>query len=82
MSYTEPTELEELQSTFSDFHKDFYGFRPRWASEEHWNSVEWLKAEIDGIHNIMDEMKKTPQGREQLRAQGWLVEEPFIEIED
>ena len=26
--------VEELQSYFSDFHKDYYGFRPRFATPE------------------------------------------------
>ena len=76
MSFTdEPTELEEAQSTFSDFHKDYYGFRPRFATTELWNSVEWLNEQIDGIHNVITERKKTPEGREQLRAEGWVIDE-------
>ena len=83
MSFTDaPTQLEELQSTFSDFHKDYYGFRPRFATDEEWNSIEWLQERIDGIHNAIDERKKTPEGRKALRAEGWVVEEPYIEIED
>lgn len=82
MSFTEPTELESAQSIFSDFHKDFYGYRPRFATEEQWNSIAWLDEQILAIHNAMDEMKKTPEGRAQLREQGWVIEEPFIQIED
>lgn len=36
------SELEELQSIFSDFDKEVHGFRPRWMSNEQWNSIEWL----------------------------------------
>ena len=67
--------VEELQSYFSDFHKDYYGFRPRFATLEQWTNREWLVEHIDGIHNAMDEMKKTPEGREQLRAEGWVIDE-------
>ena len=71
----EQTFLEELQSTFSDFYKDYYGFRPRFATTEQWNDIGWLKEHIDGIHNAMDAMKKTPEGRKQLRAEGWHIDE-------
>ena len=67
--------VEELQSYFSDFHKDYYGFRPRFATTEQWNDIGWLKEQIDGIHNAMDELKKTPEGRNQLRAEGWVIDE-------
>ncbi len=45
-TYREPTELEALQSLYSDYHKDLYGFRPRYDADEVWNSVEGLKARI------------------------------------
>ena len=67
--------IDELQSYFSDFHKDYYGFRPRFATHEQWNDRDWLVEHIDGIHNAMDEMKKTLEGRKQLRAQGWIIDE-------
>jgi hypothetical protein len=67
--------VDELQGYFSDFHKDYYGFRPRFATTEQWNSVEWLNEQIDGIHNIITERKKTPEGREALRAEGWHIDE-------
>ncbi len=46
MTYREPTELEALQSHYSDYHKDLYGFRPRYDADEVWNSVEGLRARI------------------------------------
>jgi hypothetical protein len=67
--------VEQLQGYFSDFHKDFYGFRPRFGSPEQWRSREWLETEINTIHNAMDEMKETPAGREELRRQGWVIDE-------
>jgi len=42
----EYTELEDLQSTYSDFYKEVYGFRPRNFTDEQWNSVEWFKGAI------------------------------------
>jgi hypothetical protein len=68
--------VEELQGYFSDFHKDFYGFRPRTlGSSEDWNNREWLEAQITRIHDTMDAMKETFVGREELRRQGWVVDE-------
>jgi hypothetical protein len=68
--------VEELQGYFSDFHKDFFGFRPRYATPEQWRSREWLEAAINAIHNTMDAMKATAQGRKELRSQGWVIDEP------
>jgi hypothetical protein len=67
--------VEELQSYFSDFHKDYYGFRPRFATHEEWINRDWLVEQIDAIHNAMDAMKKTPEGRAQLRYEGWQIDE-------
>ena len=67
--------LDELQSYFSDFHKDFYGFRPRFATTEQWTNREWLIQNINGIHDVFDAMKKTPAGRNQLRMDGWKLDE-------
>ena len=67
--------VDELQSYFSDFHKDYYGFRPRFATPEQWQSRDWLVKSINGIHDAMDAMKKTPEGRAQLRAEGWQIDE-------
>lgn len=68
--------VEELQGYFSDFHKDFYGFRPRFATPEQWRDRSWLEAQINCIHNAMDAMKETVAGRKELRENGWIVEEP------
>jgi hypothetical protein len=78
MSDFDDMNVEELQSYFSDFHKDFHGFRPRFATPEQWQSRDWLIEQINGIHNAMDEMKKTYAGREQLRAEGWQIDESEI----
>jgi predicted ATPase len=72
--------VEELQGYFSDFHKDFFGFRPRYATPEQWRSREWLEASINAIHNTMDKMKETFAGREELRSRGWIIDEPIPEL--
>jgi hypothetical protein len=68
-------DLDELQSYFSDFHKDFYGFRPRFATPEQWVNRDWLTERIEIIHGCMDKMKETVDGRMELRENGWVIEE-------
>ena len=70
--------IDELQSYLSDFHKDFFGFRPRYATPEQWRDREYLEASINAIHNTMDKMKLTSEGRAELRSAGWVVDEPEI----
>jgi len=72
--------VDDLQSYFSDFHKDFYGFRPRFATPEQWRSAEWLKSSITAIHDTLDKMKETASGRAELRRQGWSIEESDIDV--
>jgi len=80
MSYAKLS-VEELQGYFSDFHKDYYGFRPRgFGTEEQWNDRDWLIAQIEQIHGAMDYMKSTFAGREELREGGWVVEETEPEL--
>ena len=67
--------VEELQGYFSDFHKDFYGHRPRFGTPDEWRDRAWLVVNIDAIHTAMDRMKETYSGREQLRIQGWVIDE-------
>ncbi len=71
---------EQLQGYFSDFHKEFYGIRPRFATVEQWRDREWLIESINSIHNALDKMKETFAGREELRAQGWVIDEVEPEL--
>lgn len=75
-------DVEGLQGYFSDFHKDFYGTRPRWGTPAQWNDRAWLENNIINIHCAMDRMKLTVEGREELRANGWVIDEPEPEIID
>jgi hypothetical protein len=43
------TLVESLQGSFSDLHKDVYGFRPRYCSTEQWNDAEYLQEQIDQL---------------------------------
>lgn len=72
--------VDELQGYFSDFHKDYYGYRPRWGTDEQWQDKEWLLAQINQIHDAMDRLKETFEGREELRERGWLIEETDPEL--
>ena len=72
---TEYTKVEELQSHYSDFHKDVHGFRPRSATDEQWNSEEWLSGEIDGLHAYLKMLGDTFEGREQLREMGFCTDD-------
>ena len=75
MSHFDGLGVEDLQSYFSDFHKDYYGFRPRFATPEQWRDREWLIESIDAIHDAFDARKETPEGRASLRAEGWHIDE-------
>ena len=74
------TQLECVQAEYSDFHKSFYGFRPRGIDEKCWNSEEWLYTQMDAIHKQMERMKETFEGREELRENGWFIEETDPEL--
>ena len=69
------TKLQELQSYWSDFHKDYYGSRPRGYTAEQVQDLVWLQEQIDKISSSMAFMKETFSGREMLREQGWVIEE-------
>jgi len=67
--------VDQLQGIYSDFHKDFYGWRPRGASPEQWSDRGFLVERINAIHDVMDATKATPEGRAQLREAGWVIED-------
>jgi len=72
-------ETDELASIYSDYHKDVYGFRPLGA-----RIMLGRDAIIQGLQNLdmyMEIMKSTPEGRAQLREEGWIIEEPKQEIQ-
>jgi hypothetical protein len=77
MAHSDFAELSvaDLQGYYSDFHKDFYGWRPRSATPEQWQDRAFLVEQINRIHDVMDAMKSTPQGRAELRAAGWVIED-------
>lgn len=62
---------DELAGIFSDYYKDVHGVRPRWVS--HTDRVALIGG-LQGLDDYMDYMRSTPEGREQLREQGWLMD--------
>lgn len=53
-TWNELSEVEQLQEIYSDTYKSAYGFRPRHATTEQWNSVEWLQEQLDFLENTQD----------------------------
>ena len=65
-------EYNELVDLLSDYHKDVFGSRLRmWGKP-----ADVICFELDRIDQYMAAMESTPEGREQLRQQGWHIEEP------
>jgi hypothetical protein len=70
MDYTlYPT--DELAGIFSDYHKDVHGVRPRWVDHTDRGA---LIAGLTALDEYMCWMRSTPEGRAELREQGWRVE--------
>ncbi len=78
--YAAPTHVEELQSLYSDFHKEVYGFRPRTMSKENWSSKSWLDSVIADLHASLESRKDSFAGRETMREEGWHVPETEPEL--
>ena len=77
-------EFNDLGSFYSDFHKDVHGTRPRHmalcasAYPDHESLVDaygHLERLVQGLQDYLTAMKATFQGREQLRDEGWQIEE-------
>ncbi len=50
------------------------------GTAEDWNNRNWLISNIEKIHDAMDKMKETFSGREELRTNGWIIEETDPEL--
>ena len=62
-------EYDELVNILSDYHKDVHGVRLRMNGEPRERIIE----ELTYLDEYMTNMKSTPEGRQQLREQGWEV---------
>lgn len=68
------TSLQELQDTYSEYHKDLMGFRPH-ASDAEWSDEAWLRQRMSALDEHFKCREATFEGREQLREEGWVVAE-------
>jgi len=67
--------LEEKCQFLWDYYKDCFGHRPRHFLPEFWKNEAEVDAAIRRCDVWLDNMKSTKAGREQLREDGWIVEE-------
>ena len=72
MSRWNTWEYDELVSILSDYHKDVFGYRMRMAGRPREEIID----ELDAIDQYMESMKSTLKGRNKLREDGWLIQEP------
>lgn len=70
MNYT-LLQTRELAGIFSDYYKDVHGIRPRWVDH---TDRGVLMAGLTALDDYMAYMRSTPEGREQLRDDGWLLD--------
>ena len=61
-----PSPLEEMQSAYSDFYKDMYGFRPALPK-----SIAACEAGIASLKNELARKAESFAGRMSLRYEGW-----------
>lgn len=66
-------DIDELGSIVSDYHKSMYGWRPRFPGL--YEDKIALVALAELIDEHIEQLKTTFAGREQLRANGWDIEE-------
>ena len=71
MSRWEDYEYDELVDILSDYHKDVFGYRMRMNGE----TRESVIIELQYLDRYMERMKETPEGRAQLREDGWAINE-------
>jgi hypothetical protein len=77
-AHTSEDELNEAASFYSDLHKDFYGFRPR-NDFSNWTVADY-DAAAKQITDQIERRKETFEGREQLRAEGWIADEVLPDL--
>ena len=78
-TWDELTLAEQLQSEWSDYHKAVCGFRPRFATAEQLNSVEWLQGQMKELAASLRRREVTREGRNSMRDDGWVIESPTAE---
>jgi hypothetical protein len=76
MSYETMT-TDQLGSYFSDFYKEIHCVRPRHVD---FSDREALIHGIESLESYFDSMKSTREGRDILRAEGWVFPEEEPEV--
>jgi hypothetical protein len=61
MSWDEMSELEQLECTYCEMHKDVYGVKARWYRAE---SVEQARKDIDSLSKAMEQVMAEEQRRQ------------------
>jgi hypothetical protein len=69
---------EDLGNLFSDYYKDTHGSRPRFVDFNDRGEVIRQLQLLDEYHA---KMQGTFQGREQLREEGWVIQETDPELQ-
>lgn len=77
MNYAEMT-TDSLSGLFSDWYKDTFGFRPRHVR---YDDRAGLIAALEDLGAYHDKMHQTFAGREELRSQGWIIQELDPELQ-
>lgn len=72
----DPRDTDELGDFLSDFHKAVWGFRCMIDIQNR----ALVVAKINELFNYFEHVQKTFQGREELREQGWVIEETEPEL--
>jgi hypothetical protein len=72
-TWEELTEAEQLHQTWSDYHKEVNGFRPRFGTPEELASPGWLKDQIAKLDGYLERTMETVEGRNMLRDEGWVI---------
>lgn len=72
---TQYTPLQEKCQFLWDYYKDCFGHRPRHFLPAFWASETEVDTAIATCDAYLDNMKRTPEGRAELRENGWNVEE-------
>ena len=77
-------EFNDMGSDYSDFYKEIHGVRPRHMAlcacdypshEALVEAMSHLRRCMDDLHDYMNSMQSTFEGREFLRDGGWVIEE-------
>jgi hypothetical protein len=54
--FTEHTTIEQMQTEIWELYKDVHGMRPRYFTQQEWDSREFLQKQFDNLIKIVDNM--------------------------